>query len=294
MPRSRPGPVGRYLDTASPEALFVLSGVAQYVGAAIAISVFDEVSPATVAWLRMVGGAAPLLIISRRDHRRWSGDDLAVAAIFGVATAMMNMFFYLGIDRLPLGSGVAIEFIGPVTLAAARTRTARNAVALALAACGVAVLGGIEFGGERLGLLFIGLASAMWAVYIVAGSRVAQLDRGMAGLGVGLAIGAVALAPIGLPTSGPVWSSGGLLAACLLTGVFSSAIAYGIDQHTMRRVPVRRFSVLSALLPITALVIAFLALDQRPTRLELVGIALVVGGVVAQERDERPAPAEVA
>ncbi len=271
----------------------MLSGIAQYIGATIAISVFDEVRPATVAWFRVVGAAVTLLAVSWRDTRRWSARELGAAAIFGIATALMNLFFYLGIDRLPLGNGVAIEFIGPVSLAAARTRTRRNAAALVLAAAGVSVLGGIEIGGEPLGLLFIGLASTMWVLYIVVGSRVAQLDRGVAGLGVGLAIGAVATAPVGLPGSGPVWGSSGLLVACLLTGVFSNAIGYGIDQHTMRRIPVRRFSVLSALLPITAVVVAFIALDQRPTALELLGVALVVGGVVVQEREERPTAAEV-
>jgi inner membrane transporter RhtA len=99
-------------------------------------------------------------------------------------------------------------------------------------------------------------------------------------------VGAIVLAPIGLPGSGTVWGSPHLLAACLAVGVFSSAIAYGLDQHTLRRIPVRRFSVLSALLPITALAVGFVALDQRPTAVELVGVALVIGGVLVQEREE--------
>ena len=74
--------------------------------------------------------------------------------------------------------------------------------------------------------------------------------------------------------------------ACLLVGVFSNAIGYGIDQHVLRRIPVRRFSVLLALLPVTAVVIGWLVLDQRPSALDLAGIALVLAGVVLQERDE--------
>jgi inner membrane transporter RhtA len=68
--------------------------------------------------------------------------------------------------------------------------------------------------------------------------------------------------------------------------VFSNAIGYGIDQHVLRRIPVRRFSVLLALLPVTALVIGWIALDQTPSGVELVGIGLILAGVVLQERDE--------
>jgi inner membrane transporter RhtA len=77
-----------------------------------------------------------------------------------------------------------------------------------------------------------------------------------------------------------------LLVAALVVGVFSNAIGYGIDQHVLRRIPLRRFAVLLALLPVTAMVVGYLALDQRPSALDLVGAALVITGVVVQERDE--------
>ena len=101
-----------------------------------------------------------------------------------------------------------------------------------------------------------------------------------------LAIGAVALIPFGAPGSAVVWTSPRLLIACLVVGVFSNAIGYGIDQHVMRRIPVRRFAVLLALLPVTAVLIGWLVLDQRPTALDLAGIALVLVGVTLQDRDE--------
>jgi inner membrane transporter RhtA len=125
----------------------------------------------------------------------------------------------------------------------------------------------------------------MWAAYIVLGSRVAQLDRGVAGLGIGLAIGALATTPLGAPWSGPVWASPTLLGLCLLVGVFSNAIGYGIDQFTMRRIPIRRFSLLLALLPVTASFIGWVALGQQPSGIEAVGITLVLIGVAVQERE---------
>jgi len=268
--------------------------VAQYIGAAIAVVLFDRVEPQTVAWFRVIGAALALLAVSRGWRSGWTREQLVAAGLFGVATALMNTFFYLAIDRIDLGKAVTIEFIGPIAVAAVATRSARNAVALLFAVGGVVVLGGGEIEGNAIGLLFIFLASAMWAAYIVIGSRVAQLDRGVAGLGIGLAIGAVAITPLGAPWSGPVWTSPTLLALCLLVGVFSNAIGYGIDQFTMRRIPVRRFSVLLALLPVTAAFIGWVALDQRPSQLELVGIALVLVGVAVQEREKlAPLEAEV-
>jgi inner membrane transporter RhtA len=282
-----PGVVGRWLNTTQPEALFVLSAIAQYVGAVIAVALFDEVEPQTVAWFRVIGAAIAIVAVSRAWRQRWTRDEFVAAALFGIATALMNLFFYLGIDRLDLGKAVTIEFIGPIAVAAVATRSLRNAVALGFAIVGVMVLGGGEISGNAAGLGFILAASAMWAAYIVIGSRVARLDRGVAGLGIGLAVGALVITPYGAPWSGPVWTSPQLLALCLLVGVFSNAIGYGIDQFTLRRIPVRRFSLLLALLPVTAAFIGWLVLDQRPSGIEAAGIALVLVGVVVQDRDER-------
>ncbi|MGA7759243.1 MAG: EamA family transporter [Ilumatobacteraceae bacterium] len=274
------------MNTAQPEALFVLSAVSQYIGAVIAVALFDEVAPQTVAWFRVIGAGIAVVLASRAWRQRWTRAELAAAALFGTATALMNTFFYLGIDRVDLGIAVTIEFIGPITVAAIATRSRRNAVALLFAIVGVAILGGTEIDGNALGLFFIFLASVMWAAYIVIGSRVARFDRGVSGLGIGLAIGAVAITPIGAPGSLDVWLSPRLLALCLLVGVFSNAIGYGIDQFTMRRIPVRRFSLLLALLPVTAVLIGWIALDQQPSGIEFAGIALVVVGVLVQEREE--------
>lgn len=235
-----------------------------------------------------MGATVALLIISPGFTRGWTRQQLVSAAIFGLATVAMNLFFYLAIDRIDLGKAVAIEFIGPITVAAVMTRSIRNAAALAIAALGVITLGGLEIlqrPENALGLVFVLAASAMWATYIVVGSRVAQIGRGVAGLGVGLAIGTLALTPLGAPESAPVWLSPTLLIACLATGVFSNAIGYGIDQYVLRRVPVRRFSVLLALLPVTAVIIGWIALGQQPSATDTIGIALVLGGVLLQDRE---------
>jgi inner membrane transporter RhtA len=231
-----------------------------------------------------------LLSISPGFHRDWTRRQLIGAAVFGTATAVMNLCFYLAIDRIDLGKSVAIEFIGPIAVAASTTRTARNGAALVLAVAGVVTLGGVEIADNAVALMFILIASAMWATYIVVGSRIAQNRPGLAGLGVSLAIGSLAIAPLGATWSGPAWTSPTLLLLCCATGVFSNAIGYGIDQTVLRRIPVRRFSVLLALLPVTALVVGWVALDQQPGALDLIGMAAVLAGVAIQERDVITSP----
>jgi len=271
----------------------MLSAVSQYIGAAIAVSLFDEVEPRTVAWFRVMGATVALLAVSPGFHRGWTRRQLLGAAVFGTATALMNLFFYLAIDRIDLGKSVAIEFLGPIAVAAAMTRSARNAVALALAVAGVVTLGGVELADNAVAVGFILLASAMWAAYIVIGSRVAQVRPGVAGLAVGLAFGSLVLTPVGAPGSAVVWTSVSLLLLCCATGVFSNAIGYGIDQYVLRRIPVRRFSVLLALLPVTAVAVGWIALDQQPGPLDLIGIAAVLAGVAIQEREEITVPETV-
>jgi inner membrane transporter RhtA len=277
----------RIFNAAPPELFFVLSAVAQYTGAIIAINLFDEVSPATVAWLRVLSASLILLAFSyRQSHRRWSRRELYWVAAFGASTALMNLFFYLAIDRLPLGKGVTIEFIGPITVAALRTRSVRNTVALLFAAVGVVVLGGVELGNEPLGLVFILAASVMWAGYIVMGSRVALADRGVSGLALGLLFGGIVITPFAAGDAGAAFSSGKILIGCILVGLLSNAIGYGIDQSTLRRIPIRRFSVLLALLPVCAAIFGSIFLDQSPSSLDLLGMAFVLTGVAVQERDE--------
>jgi inner membrane transporter RhtA len=187
---------------------------------------------------------------------------------------------------------VTVEFLGPIAVAALTRRTRRNLVAVAFAVIGVALLTGIELDANPAGIGFILLASTMWATYILVGTRVARLDHGLGGLAIGLLVGAVALTPLGLPSSGAVFTSTHLLLTCCLVGLFASVIGYGIDQHVMQRIDPNRFALLLALLPVTAVFFGFVALDERPSALDALGIALVITGVAYQQRDEAPQPAE--
>ena len=102
----------------TPEALFAVGAISQYLGASIAVSLFDRLDPASVAWLRVLGAGLVIVAIRRPWRRRWTRGELAWTAAFGICLALMNLCFYLAIDTLPLGNAVAFEFWGPVAVAA--------------------------------------------------------------------------------------------------------------------------------------------------------------------------------
>jgi inner membrane transporter RhtA len=240
-----------------------------------------------MAWLRMFGAmviAAAIVRPRRLSLRKWSRADLKSAAIFGLSTGLTSSFFYMAIDRLPLGKGVAIEFIGPITVAAIFTRTRRNALALLVAVVGVAVLTGVEIGDESLGVLFILLAAASWAVHIVYGSRVANAHTGLEGLAMSFVMGTLLTLPLGAADFDAVARQPSLVAIGVAVGALASVVSYGTDQRILRLVSVRHYSVLLAMLPIVASLFGFTFFDQTPTSWDLIGVALIVTGIAIQER----------
>ena len=280
----------------SPEALFAVGAVSQYLGAATAVELFSELRPGTVALLRVAGAGAVIILLRRSWRRHWSPVELAWTAAFGIALASMNLFFYLAIERVPLGNSVAIEFIGPIAVAAFGTRTLRSGGALALAVGGVVALAGFAPPEAQLGALFSLIAGALWAGYIVLGHRVARAGMAVDGLGVGMLIGALVISPVGF-----VGGDGGLgaavgapllLAGGVAAGVLSNVIPYGIDQLVMQRLTRARFALLQALLPVTATLIGLVWLSQVPSLRELVGIVAVIAAIVIN-RESDPAPSDV-
>ena len=287
MPRPAPAPASdpsnpsapaAIVDRLPPQALFVLAAISQYVGAALAVLLFAAVPAAGVAWLRVVAAAAVLVAWRRPWQTRWSAARLWLTAAFGIALALMNLTFYLAIDRLPLGTAVASEFVGPIAVAALGSRTGRDVAALVLAAGGVLALADVHLSGSPGGFALAIAAGAFWAVYIVLGHRVAADPalRPRDGLALAMAIGAVVLAPALVTSAVPALVSPLLLAACLAVGVASSVVPYALEQIAMKRLARARFALLLALLPATATVVGALVLGQVPGLLESAGITLVV------------------
>jgi inner membrane transporter RhtA len=271
-------------------ALFVLGGVSMYVGAALAVGLFDRLSPSAVAVLRLLAAAAVLLAWRRPGPAAWRGPALRGAVAFGFATGVMNLAFYEAIARLPLGTAVAIEFCGPVAVAAIASRRPRDVAAVVLAAIGVLLIADVRWSGSTAGVLWALGAAAAWAAYVLLAKRVAQTGAGLDGMAVGFAVAGVVLAPVLVTSPLAPLREPRVLALAVGVGVLSSVVPYVLDQVVLRRVGRARFAVLLALLPATATVIGLLVLRQVPGPAEAAGIAAVVVAVFLRSRDDDEHP----
>lgn len=271
-------------DRVPPQAYFVVSAIFHYLGPSFAVLLFARIEPLGVAWLR-IASAAAIFAIWRRPWRYFltlgHGERWTIVAL-GVVLAGMNSLFYLAIKDLPLGTVGAIEFLGPIGLAAFGLRSARNIAALLIAIVGVYFLTDVRIEGSALGYVYAFANCLLFVVYIVLGHRISG-DRGIDRLAMSMLIAAVIALPIGIGDALPAFQSWVLLGAAVIVGVSSSVIPYVADQMAMARLPRATFALLLSILPATATAIGFLVLNQTPTLPELFGIGLVIVGVALHQ-----------
>ena len=286
------------MERVPPHAYFVVSAVFHYLGPAFAVLLFARVDVLGVAWLR-IAAAALVFALWRRPWRavaRLDREGRRLLLAWGAVLAVMNACFYVAIDRLPLGTVAAIEFLPVVALAALGARTPRNAAALALAVAGVYVLTGVRLEGEPLGMALAFANALLFAGYIVLADRVAKHPAigGVDGLAAAMLVALVVVTPIGAADAGPALLDPVALAAGIGVGLSSSVVPYVADQLAMARLPRATYALLVSLLPATATVIGIVVLTQVPSPSEVAGVALVVLGVAAhREPGNRPEPGGV-
>ena len=286
--------------------LFMAGAVSQYVGAAIAIGLFARATPAMVAWLRVCWSGGLLWLAVGRPRWRDVAAGWRRTAAFGIALAAMNLCFYEASARLPLGTAVAIEFAGPIAVAAAGFRSKRNLLALAIATGGIVLLADVRWQASPTGVLLALAAATLWAGYIVLGSKLGEAEgeaegerddvrRRLGALAWSMVVGALVIAPFGLwgwhslyglqslhspPIANLAWVIGG----CALVGLASNVVPYSLDQVVLPRLASAQFALLLALLPATAALVGALALRQVPTATEFFGMSCVALAVVLRER----------
>jgi len=257
---------------------FVGSAVFHYLGPAFAVLLFARVEPLGVAWLRIATAAAVYAA-----WRRPRGLTTSAAAL-GVVLGLMNPCFYLAIDRLPLATVAAIEFLPVIALAALGARTPRNGVALAVAVLGVYLLTDVRLAGEPLGFVLAFANAALFALYIVLAHRVAQ-ENGIDGLASAMLVALVVVSPLGLADAAPACLDPVALGAGLGVGVTSSVLPYVFDQLAMAQLARATYALFVSLLPATATVIGVVVLRQVPTPTEVAAVGLVAAAVALHRQD---------
>jgi inner membrane transporter RhtA len=292
------------LDTAGPPipvatrlgaaGLVVLSSFSAQLGAAYAFGLFNMTSPTMAAWIRNTVGASVLIaiVLARRGSLRGVNPRAVVA--MGIVLGGMNATFYEGLQRLPLGDGVAIEFSGPIVVAALTATRRRHLVWVALAAAGVLAIS--RPGPAHLnyaGMAFMLMAAMFWGIYVLLGRRIATGGRRADTLALAMGFSAVFLTLPAFARSVSTLLDPRVLALGALVGVLSSAIPYSVELMAMERVPPAIFGVLLSLQPLSAGLIGLAVLGQRITPLELAGFCLVVAaslGVTFGAGARDPAP----
>ena len=273
-----------------PHVFFFVSAIFHYLGPAFAVLLFARIPALGVAWFR-IASAAVVFAAWRRPWRVFAGASWSQRRILlalGIVLGLMNACFYLAIARLPLGTVGAIEFLGPITLAALGARTPRNIAALLLAASGGWLLTDVRFGGQPLGFVFAFANCAFFMLYVILGHRIAE-DGGAAGidrLGASMLIALVTITPIGFTGALPAMTQPLLILAGIGVGLCSSVIPYVCDQLAMARLPRATFALLLSLLPASATIIGIVVLGQIPKLVEIAGILLVAGGVALHQEAE--------
>ncbi len=283
-----------------PHLWFVVSAVFHYLGPAFAVLLFARVDVLGVAWLR-IASAAFVLAVWRRPWRSVGSlerDGRWLLVQWGAVLAVMNACFYLAIDRLPLATVAAIEFLPVIALAALGARSQRNVVALSTAVAGVYALTGVHLAGEPLGIAFAFANAVLFAAYIVLAHRVSRYPAltGIDGLAASMLVAAVVVTPIGGWQVLPAVSDPVALLAGIGVGICSSVVPYVSDQLAMQRLARATYALMVSLLPATATVIGIVVLTQIPSARELTGVVLVIAGVAIHreppEPRQRTAPAE--
>jgi inner membrane transporter RhtA len=276
-------------------AVLLVIGAATSVqgGASVAKSLFPQLGPTGVVFLRLLFGSIALWAIARPELRGRPRHELRLVAALGVVLVSMNVSFYESIARLPLGVAVTVEFLGPLAVAVLGSRRRVDFVWIVLAGLGVALLAnGAGRSVHPTGLLLAALAGVFWALYIYLSVPIGQAYPGASGLAPAMVLGAVLIAPWGIISAGHHLRDPQLMGAGVGVGLLSSALPWSLELEALRRLPTHVFGVVLSLEPAVAAVAGFVLLHEHLRVRAWLAIGLVVlasaGAALAVRRRDTP------
>lgn len=296
-----------------PVPSLLLAAVSIQGGAALAKSLFPLLGPATVTSLRVGFAALILCLIWRPRLNQVSRAGWKTLLPYGVTLGVMNLTYYLALERIPLALAVTLEFVGPLAVAVLNSRRALDFLWVGLATLGLLLIvpwpgqaTGVQGGGlDPVGVALSLAAGVCWGVYIWAGQRVAQVFAGPQSVALGMGIAAAVILPFGvvlgaLHPGGPggAWSllTPGAVFTMMGVAVLSSALPYSLEMGALRTLPARVFGVLMSLEPAVAAVIGLVFLHESLSVPQWVAIACVMAasvGVTQGAGKKAVAPVEV-
>jgi inner membrane transporter RhtA len=275
-----------------PSPALVIGGIASVqFGSAVATKLFGSVGPGGAVLLRLLTASIVLCALARPSPAGRSRRQYALALLFGLVLAAMNMTFYQALQRIPLGIAVTLEFVGPLGVAVLGSRRRLDLAWAALAIAGIlALTHGDAHGLNPLGVILALVAGGCWGAYILVNARVGQAFSDMSGLALAMCVATIVSLPIGISEGGTHLLSLRSLAIGASVGILSSAIPYSLEVEALRRIATHVFGVLMSLEPAVAALAGFILLGQGLNVRELGGMALVVGASVGASLAVRRAP----
>ena len=270
--------------------LAVVAMLSIQLGSALSVSLFPAIGTAGTAWLRLTLGALILILVVQPRIRSITKKNLPGLIGLGVTTGLMTLSFLAAIDRIPLGTAVAIEFLGPLTVAAISGKNKKAAIWPLVALIGVVLMTEPwTTNVDPLGVGFAALAALFWGLYIVLTQHVGDQFSGVQGLALSTPVAALTAAIVGVPQAfgNITWQ---VLALGLLLGLLTPALPFALEMLALKRMNRRAFGTLMAIEPAIASVIGVAILLQIPGLLDVFGIALVILAGVATQRDATRPP----
>ena len=260
--------------------------------AALVQPAFSSLGPTATSGWRFLWGAMILLVATRPALRQWRREQWRAAVVLGVTVAFMNVCFYQAISRIPLGSAVTIEFLGPLCVAVLGRRSARHLLFVALAAAGVVLLSHPGGGVTLVGALFAMGSGLGWGGYVFAAAKVGGATTGFGGLAVSMSVSALVTMPWTLSRVATLEHHPSLALRLIVVGLMSIVLGFAAELLALRRLSPAAAGVLMSLDPAIAFVFGALLLHEHATALVVVGLVLVVVSGVGVTMD-RTAPEEI-
>jgi inner membrane transporter RhtA len=292
----------RFLNTTSHGRPFLplaslLAAMAFFqVGASLAKSLFPVVGAEGTSALRLGLAAIVLLCALRPSPRGLRFGDLLAVFAYGLTLAGMNLLFYLALRTIPLGVTVAIEFMGPLSVAVLLSRSLLDLLWIALAGLGLFLLLPIhDLSGDLdpLGVVLALAAGGCWALYIVFGKQAAA-RLGTSAVAWGMTVAALVVFPVGVVQAGWSLLSVDVMPVALAVAIFSSALPFTLELFALSRMPARLYGVLISLEPALAALAGFALLHEQLPFTQWLAIGLVVaasaGATLKSARNSRSAP----
>jgi inner membrane transporter RhtA len=263
-------------------------------GTSFAKTLYPMVGPAGTAGLRVGLSAIVLLAVFRPWRSAFTTSDLRALAVYGVVMGLMNLSFYMALNTIPLGVALAIEFMGPLSVALFNSRRLIHFVWVGLAVLGLVLLLPLDGNVSRLdpiGCAYAAGAAVFWAGYIVFGKRVSHLPSGST-VAIGMTFAAMTVVPFGVAGAGMSLLDPKILALGLVVALVSSALPYTLDMVALRHIPKRTFGVAVSGDPAIGALAGLFVLGEHLTSQQWLAIAAIiaasVGAVLTSPSDEQP------